>query len=229
MSDSSVSTGPEVALSTNSPPTPVAETREDAPEPSTPSEISFEVKKIEEDQDMPQRPLDPRACPFRPVSPFSALSILGAYAAGQTQEQVQEITEQIAATLQWRELEFRAREQRLQEGNERARSDIARLRAEAHQRANRTPPCPQGFIPNGPSFVHFWVPFGGQSTQARYVRRSPRDSTVVEGTMGGPGDDIYYHELYARPYPSTRHERFAPEGLLPGWIQTVLDAVDPQF
>ena len=76
-----------------------AEAHEDAPEPSTPSEISFEVK-IEEDQDMPQRPLDPRAHPFRPVSPFSTLSILGAYVAGQTQEQVQEITKQIAATLQ---------------------------------------------------------------------------------------------------------------------------------
>ena len=47
--------------------------------------------------------------------------------------------------------------------------------------------------------------------------------------MGGPGDNIYYHELYARPYPSTRHERFAPEGPLPGWIRTVLDAVNPQF
>ena len=47
--------------------------------------------------------------------------------------------------------------------------------------------------------------------------------------MGGPGDDIYYHELYARPYPSTRHERFAPEGSLPGWIRTVLDTVDPRF
>ena len=58
MSDSSASTGPEVTLSTNSPPIPVAETHKDAPEPSTPSEISFEVE-IEEDQDMPQRPLDP--------------------------------------------------------------------------------------------------------------------------------------------------------------------------
>ena len=47
--------------------------------------------------------------------------------------------------------------------------------------------------------------------------------------MGGPGDDIYYHKLYARPYLSTRHERFAPEGLLPGWIQTVLNATDPRF
>ena len=133
--------GPEVALSNSPPLTPVAETHEDAPEPSTPSEVSFEVE-IEEDQDMPQRPLDPRAHPFHPVSPFSALSILRAYAAGQTQEQVQEITEQIAATLQRRELEFQACKQRLREGNERAWSDIARLRAEAHQRANRTPPCP---------------------------------------------------------------------------------------
>ena len=87
MSDSSASTGPEVALSTSSPPTPVAETREDVPKPSTPSEVSFEVE-IEEDQDMPQCPLDPRACPFHPVFPFLALSILRAYAAGQTQEQV---------------------------------------------------------------------------------------------------------------------------------------------
>ena len=47
--------------------------------------------------------------------------------------------------------------------------------------------------------------------------------------MGGPSDNIYYHELYACPYPSTRHERLAPEGLLPGWIQTVLDVVDPRF
>ena len=47
--------------------------------------------------------------------------------------------------------------------------------------------------------------------------------------MGGPGDNIYYHELYARLYLSTRHERFAPEGPLPGWIQTVLDVVDPRF
>ena len=168
MLDSSTSTGLEVALSTNSPPTLVAEAREDASEPSTPSEISFEVE-IEEDQDMPQQPLDPQAHPFRPVSPFSALSILGAYAVGQTQEQVQEITKQIAATLQRRELEFRAHKQRLREGNKWARSDIARLRTEAHQQANRTPPCPQGFVPNGPSFVHFQVPFGGRSAQARYI------------------------------------------------------------
>ena len=47
--------------------------------------------------------------------------------------------------------------------------------------------------------------------------------------MGGPGNDIYYHKLYAHPYPSTRHERFAPEGLLPDWIQTVLNMTDPQF
>ena len=47
--------------------------------------------------------------------------------------------------------------------------------------------------------------------------------------MGGPGDDIYYHELYARLYPSTRHERFAPEGPLPDWIQTMLNATDPRF
>ena len=45
--------------------------------------------------------------------------------------------------------------------------------------------------------------------------------------MGGLGDDIYYHELYARLYLSTRHERFALKGPLPGWIRTVLDAVDP--
>ena len=118
MSNSSASIGPEVALSTSPPPTVVAEAHEDAPKLLTPSEISFEVK-IEEDHDMPQRPLDPRACPFRPVSPFSALLILGAYAVGQTQEQVQEITEQITATLQRQELEFWAHEQQLREGNER--------------------------------------------------------------------------------------------------------------
>ena len=168
MSNSSASTGPEVALSTSPIPTATAEPHENTLEPLTPSEVSFEVE-IEEDHDMPQRPLDPRARPFRPVSPFSALSILGAYAARQTQEQVREITEQIAATLQRREHKFRAREQQLREGNERARSDINRLRAEAHQRANRVPPCPQGFVPNGPSFVHFRVPFGGRSAQARYV------------------------------------------------------------
>ena len=88
----------------------VVEAYEDAPEPSTPSEVSFEVE-IEEDHDMPQQPLDPRACPFCPVSPFSALSILRAYAVGQTQKQVQEITEQIAATLQRLEHKFWAREQ----------------------------------------------------------------------------------------------------------------------
>ena len=126
MSNSSASTGPEVALSTSPIPAVTTEAHEDAPEPSTPSEVSFEVE-IEEDHDMPQRPLDPRARPFHPVSPFSALSILGAYTAGQTQEQVQEITEQIAATLQRKEHKFRAREQRLREGNEWARSDINRL------------------------------------------------------------------------------------------------------
>ena len=47
--------------------------------------------------------------------------------------------------------------------------------------------------------------------------------------MGGPGDDIYYHKLYAHPYPSTRHEHFAPEGPLPDWIQTVLNTTDPRF
>ena len=73
------------------------------------------------------------------------------------------------------------------------------------------------------------MPFGGRSAQARYVRRSPRDPTVVKGTMGGPSDDIYYHKLYAHLYPSTRHERFAPEGPLPDWIQTVLNATDPRF
>ena len=99
MSNSSASTGPEVALSTSLIPAVTTEAHEEAPKPSTPSEVSFEVE-IEEDHNMPQRPLDPRAHPFRPVSPFSALSILGAYVAGQTQEQVQEITEQIAATLQ---------------------------------------------------------------------------------------------------------------------------------
>ena len=90
--------GPEIALSTSPLPPTATEVHEDASEPSTPSVVSFEVE-IEEDQDMPQRPLNPRACPFHPVSPFSALSILGAYAAGQTQEQVQEITRQIAATV----------------------------------------------------------------------------------------------------------------------------------
>ena len=160
MSNSSVSTGPEIALSTSPIPVATTEAHEDAPKSSTPSEISFEVE-VEEDRNTPRCPLDPRARPFRPVSPFSALLILGAYMAGQTQEQVQEITKQIAATLQRREREFRACEQRLREGNERARSDINRLRAEAHQRANRVPPCPQGFVPNGPSFVHFQVPFGG--------------------------------------------------------------------
>ena len=45
--------GPEVALSASPPPTTVVEAHEDAPEPPTPSEISFEVK-IEEDHDMPQ-------------------------------------------------------------------------------------------------------------------------------------------------------------------------------
>ena len=76
MSDSSTSTGLEIALSTSSLPPMATEVHENAPEPPTPSEISFEVE-IEEDQDMPQQPLNPRACPFRPVSPFLALSILG--------------------------------------------------------------------------------------------------------------------------------------------------------
>ena len=79
--------GLEIALSTSPILAATAEAHENAPKPSTPSEVSFEVE-IEEDHNMPQRPLDPRARPFRPVSPFSALSILGAYAAGQTQEQV---------------------------------------------------------------------------------------------------------------------------------------------
>ena len=58
MSNSSASTGLEIALSTS--PTPAATTgaHEDAPEPSTPSEISFEVE-IEEDYDIPQHLLDP--------------------------------------------------------------------------------------------------------------------------------------------------------------------------
>ena len=99
MSNSSASTGPEVALSTSPIPAATTEAHEDPLEPPTLSEISFKVE-IEEDHDMPQQPLDPRARPFHPVSPFSALSVLGAYVAGQTQEQVREITEQIAATLQ---------------------------------------------------------------------------------------------------------------------------------
>ena len=58
MSNSSASTGPEVALSTSPVPAATIEAHEDALEPPTPSEVSFEVE-IEEDQDMPQQPFDP--------------------------------------------------------------------------------------------------------------------------------------------------------------------------
>ena len=50
--------GPEIALSTSPLPPTVTEVHEDAPKTLTPSEVSFEVE-IEEDQDMPQRPLNP--------------------------------------------------------------------------------------------------------------------------------------------------------------------------
>ena len=99
MSDSSASIGPEITLSTSPLLPTVSETNKDAPEPSTPSHISFEVK-IEKDQDMPQQPLNPLDPAFHPVSPFSALSILRAYTVRQTQEQVQEIIGQITTTLQ---------------------------------------------------------------------------------------------------------------------------------
>ena len=52
MSNSSASTGLEVALSTSPIPAATVEAHEDAPEPSTPSEISFEVE-IKEDHNMP--------------------------------------------------------------------------------------------------------------------------------------------------------------------------------
>ena len=45
--------GLEVVLSTSPPPTMVVKAHKDAPKPSTPSEVSFEVE-IEEDHEMPQ-------------------------------------------------------------------------------------------------------------------------------------------------------------------------------
>ena len=57
----------------------------------------------------------------------------------------------------------------------------------------------------------------------------PKTPQLLKKPWGGLGDAVYYHELFAHPYLSTRHECFAPEGPLPDWIQTVLNAVDPQF
>ena len=53
MSNSSASTGPEIAFSISPPPVMAKEVHENVPKPLTPSEVSFEVE-IEEDQDMPQ-------------------------------------------------------------------------------------------------------------------------------------------------------------------------------
>ena len=47
--------------------------------------------------------------------------------------------------------------------------------------------------------------------------------------MGGNGDNFYYLELFARPYPSTKAECFPPEGQLPDWLRAVLSAVEPQY
>ena len=124
--------GSKITLSISPLLSTVSKTNEDASEPSTPSHVLFEIE-IEEDQDMPQQPLNPLNPVFCLVSPFSALSILGAYAVGQTQEQVQEIMRQIAATLQRQEQEFWAHKQQLQARNEQAWLDINRLRVKAHQ------------------------------------------------------------------------------------------------
>lgn len=69
---------------------------------------------------MPQQLLDLKASTFYLISPFLALSILRVYTTGQTQEQVQEVTNQITATLQVWEQKFQAQEQQLQAVNKRA-------------------------------------------------------------------------------------------------------------
>ena len=86
------------------------------------------------------------------------------------------------------------------------------------------PECPTDFEENAGRVPDFYVKEDGVRLQARYVRRVP-GTGLVEGTLGGPQDRIYLHELYAQP---SLVSDSVPDPL-PAWFINSISANSPVF
>ena len=86
------------------------------------------------------------------------------------------------------------------------------------------PECPTDFEENAGHVPDFYVKEDGVRLQARYVRHVP-GTGLVKGTLGGPQDRIYLHELYAQP---SLVSDSIPDPL-PAWFINSISANSPVF
>ena len=86
------------------------------------------------------------------------------------------------------------------------------------------PECPANFEENAGRIPNFYVKEDRVRLQARYVRCIP-GTGLVEGTLGGPQDRIYLHELYAQP---SLVSDSIPDPLL-AWFINSISANSPVF
>jgi hypothetical protein len=89
--------------------------------------------------------------------------------------------------------------------------------ARAEGRVPDEPECPTGFEENRGHVPDFYIKVDGVRLQACYVRRLP-GTGMVEGTLGGPDDPVFLHELYVLPSIVSETNPFP----IPAWfIQSI--------
>ena len=89
--------------------------------------------------------------------------------------------------------------------------------AKAEGRGLDEPECPTGFKENRGHVPDFYIKVDGVRLQARYVRCLP-GTGMVEGTLGGPDDPVFLHELYVLPSIISETNPFP----IPAWfIQSI--------
>ena len=171
----------------------------DLPLPVPPPQVSIEVDPdleyhVSTPSPTPSPTLAESVLPEGRISPRSALAVLQAFGTGGSADNLREVAQVTACTLFQRTQAYEATIGRLQD-------DIALMRARTATTpvTPRTAPRPQGFLPNNGRLPHFYIPHLGHRAVARFVRKCPGDSTMVEGTMGGTGAEIYAYPLEALP------------------------------
>jgi hypothetical protein len=172
---------------------------------------------VDEDQEFAVTP--PLEVPS-PLSPRSAPTVLQAFGTGGSTEALRNIAQAASRALITQTAAYENMVRNLQE-------EVTRLR----QQAAPTPVVPRQdhrprhFVQNNGRLPNFIIPSRGCRAVARYVRVSPGDPSLAEGTMG-VGEDVYTHPLTALPHYPDKDD---PPEPLPEWFIELMHATNPHF
>ena len=226
MSESSASMGLEIALSTSPLPPQSQRSMKMPPNPQLPQRyhLRSRLKKI---KTCPSDPSTPEPVPFAQFLPSQPYQSLGPMQRGGCKSKSKRSSDRLPPPSKGENMNSEP----LNSDSEKGMSRHSQISIGSEQRhTSKLTELPLAHRALSQTVL------ASSTSESRLEDNPPKPTTstdppktlqLLKEPWGGAGDNIYYHKLYAHPYLSIRHEHFAPEGLLPGWIQIVLDVVNP--